>query len=123
MTSEHDQEESLPPISKDELEWAAANMPRMRRWVSGPFFVREALIYAFVFGLLAHVGGYLLTTIAHGEPLRLIADLLATMGTTIWTGAVLYIFVDVLPQTRRRWAERRLAAYESLLKDQGRTNS
>ena len=92
-------------------------MPRVRGWVSGQYFMREALITAFVLGLIAHVGGYVLMATTTGEPLGLIADLLSTLGTTVWTGVVLVVFVDILPRARRREAARRLATYEAALED------
>ena len=52
------------------------------------------------------------------EPLRLLANLLTTLGTTVWTGVVLVVFVEVLPEARRREAARRLKAYEAELRDQ-----
>ena len=89
----------------------------MRQWVSGPRFLQEALVIAFVFGLVAHVTGYLLQTAATGEPLGLVADLLATLGTTIWTGVVLFTFIQVLPEAKRRSAARSLAEYEAAIRD------
>jgi hypothetical protein len=47
-------------ISSEELAWAAANLPMLRRWVSGQKFLREALLLVFVLGLTVHVAGYLL---------------------------------------------------------------
>lgn len=117
-TDRDDPRAKAPNISREELAWAAANLPRIRRWVSGPYFIREALTYAFVLGLAAHIGGYVLTTTATGEPLQLLVHLLATLGTTVWTGVVLVIFVQVLPDARRGYAARRLEAYEAALRDQ-----
>jgi hypothetical protein len=111
-----------PNVSREELAWARGNLPRVRGWVTGQYFLREALISAFVLGLAAHIGGYLLRAAATGEPLRLLADLVATLGTTIWTGVILLFFVEVLPEARRGGAARRLAAYESALRDQGRSS-
>lgn len=121
MTREDDPNGLTPDISKEELAWAAANLPLVRRWVSGQRFLREALIYAFVLGLAAHAGGYMLEAAATGEPVRLLADLLRTLGTTVWTGVILVVFVQILPETRQRWAARRLAAYEAALREQRRS--
>ena len=119
MTTEQDPKGKSSDISSHELAWAASNLPRVRGWVSGQYFIREALITAFVLGLAAHVGGYALAAVTTNEPMHLLADLLATLGTTVWTGVVLVVFVEVLPEARRREAARRLKAYEAALRDQG----
>ena len=107
-------------ISREELAWAAANMPMLRRWASGQMFIRDALVLVFVLGLTVHIAGYLLIGAANSEPISLLADLLSTLGTTLWTGVVLVVFLEVLPDTRRRWLRERLAAYDAALRDHGR---
>ena len=53
-------------------------------------------------GLAAHVGGYALRTSTTGEPLRLIADLLYALGFALWTGVVVVVFVQIIPEAKRR---------------------
>jgi hypothetical protein len=83
-------------------------------------FLRDALVLVFVLGLAVHVAGYLLISAGTGEPVSLLADLLSTLGTTLWTGVVLVVFLEVLPEARRRGFSHRLEAYEAALRDQGR---
>jgi hypothetical protein len=105
-------------MSPEELAWAKAHLPVMHRWVSRQRFLQEAMVMAFAFGLVVHVAGYLLQTVANGEPLRLLADLLATLGTTVWTGVVLFAFIEVLPAAKRRSGARWLAAFEAEVRAQ-----
>lgn len=119
MTEAHRPNEPRDRISKEEAAWAAANLPEMHRLVTRQRFVRDALVIAFVVGLAAHIGRYLLLSAATGEPLRLLADLLATLGTALWTGVVLYAFVTVLPAARQRSAAAWLETYEAEIRQQG----
>ena len=117
MSDEGGQKEQ---ISAEELAWAAANLPMLHGWVSGQKFLRDALVLVFVLGLTVHIAGYLLIITANGDPVSLLADLLSTLGTTLWTGVVLVVFLEILPDARRRWMSHRLEAYEAALRDQGR---
>ena len=74
----------------------------------------------FVIGLAAHVGGYLLRSSATTEPLGLVADLLYALGWALWTGVVVVVFVQILPEAKRRQIKRGLDAYEAALRDQAR---
>lgn len=120
MTKAQGPDDPTDAFSEEELAWAATHLPVLRRWVAGQRFIREALVLVFVLGLAAYVGGYLLRDAATGEPVGLLADLLSTLGTTLWTGVVLVSFVQILPDARRRSAARRLEAYEAALRDLGR---
>ena len=119
MTEAHRPKEPMDRFSKEEAAWAAANLPALHRMVRRQRFVRDALVIAFVVGLAAHIGGYLILSAATGEPLRLVADLLATLGTALWTGVVLYAFVNVLPAAPQRAAARWLETYEAEIRQQG----
>ncbi len=120
MSERPESTEPNPEIRADELNWVAANLPRVRRWTSGRLFLYEALALAFVVGLAAHVVGYELGVSAVGEPAGLLADLLANLGIALWTGGVLVVFVQILPEIRRRSAAHRLEQYEAALREQGR---
>ena len=111
----------MTDITDEELHWASTNLPMLHRWVSGMPFLREALVLVFTLGLAAQVGGYALGNAASDGPLGLLAELLATLGATLWTGIVLVALVEVLSEARRRWLDRRLEAYEAALGDQSFT--
>ena len=118
MTETHRPKKPTDSIPKEEVAWAAAHLPELHRGITRQRFVRDALVIAFVVGLAAHIGGYLLLSAVTGEPFRLLADLLATLGTALWTGVVLYVFVNVLPAARQRAAAQWLEAYEAQIRQQ-----
>ena len=102
-------------FSDEELAWMAANLPRVRRWIAGEGILYWDLSFAFVLGLAAHIGGYFLRHYTIGEVLPLVADLVSALGTALWTGVVLVVSVQVLPEAKRRAAARALEDYEAAL--------
>jgi hypothetical protein len=70
-----------------------------------------------VLGLLVHIAGHILARTGLEEPVGLIADLLANLGIALWTGVVLVVFVQVVPEAQRRAAVRLLEKYEAALRD------
>ena len=90
-----------------------ANLTELRRSVSDQRILRASLVIGFVLGLAAHIGGYLLKSSAKTEPLGLIADLLYALGFALWTGVVVALFVQVLPEAKRRQIKRVLDAYDT----------
>src|SRR5262245_49175968 len=95
-----------------ELAWIGANLTELRRDVAEPRLLYSSLAVAFVVGMAAHVGGYLLKLSASSPPLGLGADLLCALGWGLWTGAVVVAYVQILPEAKRRRIARALAAYE-----------
>ena len=65
-------------------------------------------------GLVAYVVGYLLRTTAPAEPLGLLADMVYTFGFALWTGAVVVVLVEIIPEVKRRQIQRSLEAYEAI---------
>jgi hypothetical protein len=106
-------------VDEAEIAWAAANLPTLRRWVTGTRFLYQALAIAFVLGLIVHVAGYVLARSGLDEPVGLIADLLTNLGIALWTGTVLVGFVQVLPESQRRAAARLLERFETAAKRNG----
>jgi hypothetical protein len=82
---------------------------------------------AFVVGLAAHVGGYLLKSSVTTEPLGLMADLLYALGWAMWTGVVVVVvvvvFVQLFPETKRRQFKQALDAYEAAQREQAQAGS
>ena len=74
-------------------------------------------------GLAAHVGGFLLRSSATTEPLELVADLLYSLGFALWTGVVVVLFVQVLPEAKRRQIKQWLDAYEATQREKARAGS
>jgi hypothetical protein len=73
--------------------------------------------------LAAHVGGYFLKSSAASEPLGLVADLLYSFGFALWTGVVIVVFIQVIPDAKRRQFEQVLEIYEAAQRDEARTES
>jgi hypothetical protein len=119
----HDPFRGLGELERREaLAWIGKNLPWMRRSASGQRLLYQSLGVAFVLGLAAHVGGYVLRSGA-SEPLGLVADLLYAFGFSLWTGVVVTVFVQVIPEWKRRQFKWALDAYEAAMRDEARAES
>ncbi len=107
-------------LTDEELAWIGANLTGLRQYASGHRILYPSLAFGFVVGLAAHVGGYLLKLSATTQPLGLGADLLYALGWALWTGAVVVVFVQVVPEAKRRQVTRHLDAYEAAQRDKAR---
>jgi tetratricopeptide (TPR) repeat protein len=99
------------------LAWVGENLMLVRRSASGQRILYWSLGIGFVVGLAAHVGGFLLKTSTTTEPLSLVGDLLYTLGWALWTGAVVVVFTQIYPETKRRQYKQALDAYEAAAGD------
>jgi hypothetical protein len=102
------------------LAWVGENLPQVRRSVYQQRFLYWSLAVAFVVGLAAHVGGYLLKSSVTTEPLGLVADLLYALGWALWTGAVVVVFIEIFPEAKRRQLKGALDAYQAAQREQAR---
>ena len=105
------------------LAWVGEHLPRVRRSVYGQHFLYWSLGIALVVGLAAHVGGYLLRSEMTTELLGLVADLLYALGYALWTGVIVVVFVQVIPEVKRRQFKQMLAAYEAAQREKARAES
>ena len=92
----------------------------MRRTASGQRPIYWILGIAVTVGLAAFVGGYLIKWSTTTELLGLVGDLLYTLGWALWTGVVVVVFLQVLPEAKRRQYKQVLDAYEAALRDKAR---
>src|SRR5215510_5011824 len=117
--TEGNESKSVPPLFADErvLEWMEEHVTELRQSVSGQRILYQSLVISFVVGLAAHIGGYVLLASLPREPLGLLADLLHALGWSLWTGVVVAVFVQVIPEAKRRQIRQALDAYESLQRD------
>jgi hypothetical protein len=99
------------------LAWMDKHLPELRRSAYGQRVLYQSLGIGFVVGLAAHVGGYLLKSSVTTELLGLGADLLYALGYALWTGVVVVLFFQVVPEVKRRQIKRWLDAYEATLPD------
>ena len=113
------------PLPNTELDSELLNDPQVQVWFEkhladlrqdayGPRLLYSVLVGAFVVGLIAYVIGYLLRTTAPAEPLGLLADMVYTFGFALWTGAVVVVLVEIIPEVKRRQIQRSLEAYEAI---------
>ena len=124
MTEDHELK-SFPPEFSDEraLAWMEEHMTELRRSVSGQRILYWSLGISFVIGLVAHIVGYvLLSTLPRGF-LGLLADLLHALGWSLWTGVVVAVFVQVIPDVKRRQMKQYLDAYDALQRDKAQASS
>jgi hypothetical protein len=108
------------PFTDEELAWMGEHLTEMRRSAYGQRLVYQSLGIGFVVGLAAHVGGYLLRPSPPTEPFGLVADLLYGLGFALWTGVVVVLFVQIIPEIKRRQIKRWLDAYEATLREKAR---
>jgi hypothetical protein len=112
------------PLTDEELDhlglrdpgvraWTEEHLPQLRRSVYGQRLLYQSLVVGFVVGLAAHAAGYLLRPSPPTEPLGLVADLLYALGFALWTGVVVVLFVQVVPEVKRRQIKQVLDAYEA----------
>jgi hypothetical protein len=105
------------------LAWVGENLTQVRRSVYEQRLLHRSLAIGVVVGLAAHVGGYVLRSSVTTEPLELVADLLYGLGYALWTGVVVVVFVQVIPEAKRRQFKLVLDAYEAAQRDQARAGS
>ena len=115
-------DEELDPLLRDPdtLAWMDEHLPELRRSVYGQRLLYQSLAVGFVVGLAAQVGGYLLRPSPPTEPLGVVADLLYALGWALWTGVVVVVFVQIIPEIKRRQIKRTLDAYEATLREKAR---
>jgi hypothetical protein len=115
-------DEELDPLLRDpdSLAWMEEHLAELRRSVYGQRLLYQSLAVGFVVGLAAQIAGYLLRPSPPTEPLGLVADLLYALGWALWTGVVVVVFVQIIPEIKRRQIKRTLDAYEATLREKAR---
>jgi hypothetical protein len=123
--TEANESKSVQSMFNDErvLEWMEEHVTELKHTASGPRILYESLVISFVIGLAAHIGGYVLLASLPREPLGLLADLLHALGWSLWTGVVVAVFVQVIPEAKRLQIKRALDAYEALQRDKAQVDS
>ena len=113
----------LGPLLDDPsaVAWFEEHLTELRQDAYGQRILYQTLAAGFVIGLVCYVAGYWLRSTAPTEPIGLLADILYTFGFAIWTGAVVVVFVEVIPQAKRRQIRRALEAYEAVRRGKARS--
>jgi len=93
------------------LKWVGENLTDVRRVASGR--VQQWILWlSLVIGLLVYLAGYALRSSFTSEPLAFLGDLLYALGYALWTGVVVVVFLQVIPEVKRRQYKQVLDAYE-----------
>jgi len=114
----------VPDIFTDErtLAWMEEHVAELRQSVSDQSILYSSLVISFIVGLAAHIGGYALLLSAPSGLLGLLADLLHALGWSLWTGVVVVVFVQIIPEAKRRQIKRTLEAYEAVQRDKAKAS-
>jgi hypothetical protein len=114
--AENQEKNDVPDWLTDEstVKWMEEHLLEMKQSVSGPRLLYQSLVVGFVLGLAAHIGGYFLQLSASNRLLDLLADLLLALGWSLWTGVIVALFVEVIPEVKRRQFKQAIDAYEAL---------
>jgi hypothetical protein len=123
--AESQEPKDIPPMLTDErvLAWMEEHLTELRESASGQSFLYTSLVISFVVGLAAHIGGYILLSSMPTGLLGLLADLLHALGWSLWTGVVVALFVQIIPEAKRRQIRQLLDAYEALDRDKAKDSS
>ena len=105
------------------LAWVGENLTQVQRSVYDQRLLHQSLWIGLVVGLAVHVGGYVLRSSVTTEPLELVADLLYALGYALWTGVVVVVFVQIIPEAKRRQFKQVLDAYEAARRAEARAGS
>src|SRR5262245_19805802 len=116
-------DEMLREFDDESLQYIGTHLGELRRSVADRRVLYWSLAFGFGLGLAAYVAGYLLKTGATTEPLGLISDLLYALGLALWTGVVVVVFAQVIPEAKERQITKVLDAYEAKLRDERRAAS
>jgi hypothetical protein len=111
------------PDRREVLDWVGENLDEVRRTALGQRPIYWILGLAGVVGLAAYVGGYLIKTSTPTRFLGLVGDLLYTLGWALWTGVVVVVFLQIIPEAKRRQYKAVLDTYEASHRQEAGTRS
>jgi len=113
--TKHQESKDITTLFSDESAqaWMEEHATELKEYVSGQRILYQSLVIGFVIGLAAHIGGYILLLSTQKELLGLLADLLHALGWSLWTGVVVAVFIQIIPEVKRRQIRQVLDAYEA----------
>ncbi|HTP01514.1 MAG TPA: hypothetical protein VMJ64_09080 [Anaerolineales bacterium] len=117
--SEDQEVKDLKSMLSDEytMAWMQEHLPDLKQSISGQRLLYQSLVLGLVVGLIAHVAGYVLLLYVPPGPLGLLADLLHALGWSLWTGVVVAVFIQIIPDVKRRQIKEAVEAYEALRRE------
>ena len=95
------------------MDWFGDHLSEVRRSAYGQRSLYWTLGIGFAVGLALYAGGYAIKSSVTTEPLGFMGDLLYTFGWALWTGVVVVLFLQVIPEVKRRGYKQLLDAYEA----------
>jgi hypothetical protein len=101
----------------DAAEWMKTHLAELRSSVAEHRFRKQLVWMGVLVGLVAHIGGYLVRASAPAEPLGLVADLLYSLGLALWTGTVVVVLVEIVPQAKERQILNAIDHYEATVRN------
>jgi hypothetical protein len=105
----------LKSPAEETSAWMEKHLPELKqKYVRGQRLLYQFLVLGFVVGLAAHIGGYVLLSSAPSGLLGLFADLAHALGWSLWTGVVVALFVQVIPEVKRRQIQKAVDEHEAL---------
>jgi hypothetical protein len=118
--TENQEKNDIIDLFTDEstVEWMEEHLSELKQSVSGLRLLYQSLVLGFVVGLAAHIGGYILASSVSSGILGLLVDLLLALGWSLWTGVVVAVFVEVIPEVKRRQIKQAVDAYETMRRKQ-----
>jgi len=123
MMADGDPHDTLQKFDDAEIAYLGAHLGELRRSVAERRVLYWSLALGFILGLLSYLAGYVLKSTMTTEPLRLVSDLLYALGIALWTGVVVVVFAQVIPEAKERQMTKVLDAYEARLREQPRDQS
>ena len=117
MMANREPDDALEDFDDASLAYMGAHLGELRRSVTERRTLYWSLGMGFALGLAAYIVGYVLRSAVMTEPLRLISDLLYALGLALWTGVVVVVFAQVIPEAKERQITKVLDAYEASLRD------
>ena len=100
------------------LAWVGENLTLVRRSAFGQRTLYWSLGIGFMIGLASYVGGYVIKSSTTTGPLGLVGDLLYTFGWGLWTAVVVVVFLQIIPEAKRRGYKALLDDYEAALREE-----
>jgi hypothetical protein len=97
-------------------KWMGEHLDELRNNVTEHRYRTQFIWAGIVAGLLAHIGGYLLRGAALAEPFGLLADLLYALGLALWTGTVVVVLTEIIPQFKEKQVLSAIDAYEKAVR-------
>jgi hypothetical protein len=117
--------EDLDPSLRDPdaQKWMDRHIDELRKSVSERRLRYQVLWIGVAAGLVLYAIGYWLKASFSAGVLGLLADLVYTLGFSLWTGVVVVVMVEIIPSAKERQITRSLDAYEAYVRAGRRPSS